>query len=601
MTVKAKPCHRKNSGFSLIESLVGVAVFVIIAVSVYQSYAKVTDVVRVSRLKITAAALANEQLEIIRNLSYVDVGLAGGLPSGKIQREQNLIRDNVEFKVITTIRNVDDSFDGIIGDIPNDNSPADYKLVQLDISCPTCKNFTPIFFAAQVGPRALETSSSNGALFVKVFDASGHPVPGAAVHIENNQVIPAIVIDDTADNGGILQVIDAPPDAEAYEITVTKSGYSQEKTYPAGAPENPNPVKPHATVAVQQLTQISFVIDKTSVLDISSVTETCSPVGDIDFSLKGSKLIGADPNVLKYDAVNATDSLGRKTISDLEWDNYSLTLTDSVYDLIGAIPLIPLVINPNLNQDLKLIVSPKNPQSLLITVKEASTQLPLSEATARLQGNGYDNTLVTGQGFLRQTDWSGGGGQEDFIDSIKYFSSDGNIEVADPSGELRLKKVFDEYEPSGYLISSTFDTGSLSNFHQFLWQPQDQLPETGTDSVKFQIATNNDKASWIFLGPDGSPGSFYVLSGTNINAVHNGDRYLRYKLFMNTASATTTPIIADIQSTFTSSCVPPGQVVFSGLVFGDYALAVSKSDYQTFEDTVTVASPWQQYEAPLNP
>ena len=304
--------NKKQKGFSLIESLVGVAVFTVIAVGVYQAYAKVMEVVRISNFKIIVAALANEQFEIIRNLPYVDVGIAGGLPSGKIQREQILTRDNAELKVVTTIRSIDDSFDGIIGGVPSDNSPADYKLVQLDISCPLCKNFTALSFTAQVGPRALETSSNNGALFVKVFDANGQPVSGATVHIENNQAIPAIVIDDTTNNEGILQVIDAPPGAEAYEIIVTKSGYSQEKTYPTGALENPNPAKPHATVAVQQLTQISFAIDKTSTLDVSSVTETCLPVGNIDLSLKGSKLIGASPNILKYDTVHATDATGKK-------------------------------------------------------------------------------------------------------------------------------------------------------------------------------------------------------------------------------------------------------------------------------------------------
>ena len=573
----------------------------IIAVSVYQAYAATINAVRVSRLKITATALANEQFEIIRNLPYTDVGVVGSIPNGQVPHLQNLVRDNTEFVVETTIRNIDDPFDGTIGGSPNDLSPADYKLAELEISCPACRNFTTLHFTTQVGPRNLETASTNGALFVQVFDASGQPVSGADVHIVNNQAVPAIVIDDTTNNDGLLQIVDAPPGVEAYEITVSKSGYSADQTYQTGAPGNPNPTKPHATVALQQLTQISFAIDRTSTLDVASVTDTCGSLPSIEFSLDSSKLIGTNPDVLKYSAPHITDGSGTKTISGLEWDTYNLNLTDGLYDLAGAVPLLPVALNPNTNQDFKLIVSPKDVRSVLVTVKDASTQLPLSDATVRLEGAGVDATLTTGRGFIRQTDWSGGAGQDDFTDPTRYFDSDWNVEINDPAGEFHLRKIFDEYEPSTYLISSTFDTGSVSNFHQMLWQPQDQPPDTGPDSVKFQVATNNNQITWNFLGPDGTANTYYTLANQNLNSLHNGDRYLRYQAFLQTASTTWTPTISDASFTFTSACVPPGQVLFTGLNTGDYTLTVAKAGYQPFTDTIAVSSSWQQHEVILSP
>jgi len=591
-----------QKGVTLVESLVGVAVFMIIAASVYQAYSVTMSAIRNSRVKIAATALANEEFEIARNLSYADVGIVGGFPSGKIPRTETLVRNGAEFTVETVVRNIDDPFDGTIGGSPNDLSPADYKLIEIEISCAACRNFQPLQFTTFVAPRALETASTNGALFVRVFDAVGQPVQGANVHIENNQASPTFVIDDTTNNDGFLQIVDAPPGTEAYEITVSKLGYSTDATYPTGAQGNPNSTKPHATVATQLLTQLSFAIDRTSTLDVSSVTDTCSAAPSIDFSLAGSKLIGTNPDVLKYSAPHITDGSGRKIISNLEWDTYNLAFTDGVYDLAGTIPLAPITLNPNSNQDFKLIVAPKNPRSVLVTVKDASTQLPLSDATVRLEGpGGYDTTFVTGRGFIRQTDWSGGSGQDDFIDTARYFGSDGNIEINNPSGELRLKRVFDEYAASGYLISSTFDTGSASNFHQILWQPQSQPPETGTASVRFQVATNNDKITWNFLGPNGATNTYYTLADQNINSLHNGDRYFRYKAFLGTASTTWTPTISDVLLTFTSSCVPPGQVLFIGLDAGDYAITVSKSGYQIFIDTVTVSLPWQQREVTLSP
>jgi hypothetical protein len=353
-------------------------------------------------------------------------------------------------------------------------------------------------------------------------------------------------------------------------------------------------------VVKQQLTQASFAIDKTSTLQIQSKTSTCSLVGNIDYTLQGSKLIGTSPNVLKYSQNHVTDTSGEETIGGLEWDTYNLILTDSSYDLAGTIPLVPLVLNPDSTQSLSMVVVPKNSRSLLVAVKDASTQLPLFGASVTLSKSGYSNILTTGQGFLSQTNWSGGPNQEDFINPAKFFSS-GNVEYSDYSGELRLDKPGTRYVSSGSLISSTFDLGSGVNFQQILWQPQSQPSKTGQDSVKFQIATNNDKETWNFLGPDGTADTFYILTSNGINPVHNNDRYLRYKVFLSTADTKYSPSVSDVQLTFTSACVPPGQVIFSGLGSGTYNLSVSKSGYHTYSGTVSVSSSWQKKEVILNP
>ncbi len=599
--LKRPRLNQKSTGFTLIEAVIGVVVFIIIVISIYQTYIFLFNLVRNSRLKITAAALANEQFEIMRNLPYDDVGIAGGLPPGKIKQIQTFVRDNNEFIVKTTIRNIDDPFDGTLEGDPRDSSPADYKFAEIEVSCPSCKNFLPLYFDTYIGPKNLETTSLNGALFVRVFDANGQPVSNAEIQIENNQYNPPLVINDTTDKNGFLKIIDVPPGIEAYEIFVSKPGYSQEKTYSSNDPTNPHPLKPHATVVSQQLTQISFAIDKTSSLKITTSRETCAPVGNIEFSINGSKLIGTNPDVLKYSQNYSTNSTGVKDIDNMEWDTYHLSLTDSSYNLVGTIPLLPLNLTPDTNLNLRLIVAPKKPMALLVTVKDANTQLPLSNAEVILEKTDFYKSLITGRGFLKQTDWSGGAGQEEFIDSSKYFDSDGNIEIENPAGELRLKKTFEQYESKGTLISSTFDTGSESNFHQILWQPHDQPPETGPESIKFQIATNNDKTTWNFLGPDGTANTFYTLNKTNINPVHNGDRYLRYKVFLATNNPEFTPNLAEVAFTFTSSCVPPGQVIFENLEAGNYTLTVSKPGYDVSENAIEISQPWQQYEIFLNP
>lgn len=587
-----------KKGFSLVELLVGTAVFLVIVVSVYGAYKSVFNVVYTSRAKIEAVSLINEQLEIVRNLPYSDVGVSGSIPNGTLAHSQTLVRDQYTYDVTTTVRNYDDPFDGTLGGTPNDLSPADSKVVEIEIDCDLCKNFTPMVVTTRVSPKNLETASTNGALFVKVFDANGNPVPDADVHIENNTVSPPIVIDDVTNVNGMLQVVDAPPGVNAYEITVSKPGYSTDKTY-ASTAGNPNPSKPHATVVLQQVTQVSFVIDQLSTFAVSSVTDSCSPVGSVDFELAGSKVIGTSPDVLKYEENKATDGSGSLTINDIEWDTYSITGIDSTYDLIGVNPILPVNVTPDSSQNIQLIVAPKDPDTLLVTVKDNVTGLPLSGVTVELVGSGVDTTKVTGQGFFGQTDWSGGSGQATTTSDTgdtEYLASDGNIENSSPAGDIELKNVFGSFVASGVLTSSAFDTGTASNFQQVNWTPSGQPVGTGDPNVRVQIATNNDGGTWDYKGPDGTSGTYYTTASPNINAINNGNRYLRYKIFLDTATTTATPNVSDISFTYTSACTPPGQVSFSGLASGTYTIHLSKTGYASQDIDINVSSGWQSQQ-----
>jgi prepilin-type N-terminal cleavage/methylation domain-containing protein len=352
-------------GFTLIETVIGSVVFAIIALSSYQAFSTLMNAVVVSQAKLAATELVNEQIEIIRNLPYTDVGLLGGIPAGKINRNQGLIKNNFSFNLETTIRNMDDTYDGIIGGNPNDTSPADYKLVDFDLTCTNCKNFTPLKFTTLVAPHALETASTNGALFVRVFDAGGIPVPGASIHIVNTATNPDTIIDESSDNAGWLKIVDAPTGTNTYNISVTKSGYSQDQTYPIGGGAGPNPVKPDSTVVVQQVTQSSFSIDQLSSLNISTVDDSCNPFPNIGFSLTGTKLIGT-PSVIKYPTtVFSTNTVGTYVVNNLEWDNYQALLTSNFYDLAGTTFSPNFDLDPNENKNMQLLVVAHQDKALL--------------------------------------------------------------------------------------------------------------------------------------------------------------------------------------------------------------------------------------------
>jgi len=591
------------SGFTLVEVLVATAIFVSVSVGIYAGIVNILKVMNVIRVKGLMTNLANEQFEIIRNLSYQNVGTVNGIPTGVIPQTQTLSRDNKTFTIETVVRNIDEPFDGTYDGSPKDLSPADMKMIELTITCSSCdSSLSPLSFTTKVAPKNLETASTNGALVIKVFDASGLPVSGANVHIINNSLVPNINLNDQTDNNGMLTIVDAPPSVEGYQIIVTKDGYSADQTYPNAESSNPNPIKPNVTVIIQQISQISFTIDKLSTINVSSLNNQCIATPNFNFNIIGDKLIGMNPNIYKYSKSIQTDSLGHKILSDIEWDTYMINGTDGVYDIIGTNPLLSLGINPNIEQNLEIITALKNGRRLVVIVRDQSTGLPIEDATVSLVGpNDYNKAITTSEGFLNQTDWSGGVGQENFEDEKMYFDSDNNIDDDSSLGDLSLNKIFSNYALNGYITSSTFDTGSSTNFRQIIWSSLTQPVQTGLLSVKAQIATNNDNLTWNFIGPDGTALSYYDSSNQDINSIHNGDRYIRYRLFLSTEDSSFTPTISDVSITYTSACIPPGQVSFSALASGFYNILVEKDGYQDVSRNVNITSNWQKEEITISP
>ncbi|OHA17309.1 MAG: hypothetical protein A3C79_03255 [Candidatus Taylorbacteria bacterium RIFCSPHIGHO2_02_FULL_45_28] len=580
--------------FTLIEVLVGAAVFLIVALAAYNAYIGLFKLIDLSQYKILAVNLANEQFEIARNMPYNDVGITGGIPSGKLAHTQTLVRGGVTFGVTTTVRNLDLPFDGTIGGSPNDLSPADNKLVDIMVSCDGCKNMKPISLTGQVAPKNLETASNNGALFVRVFDANGQPVQGASVNIVNVATSTSIIINDVTDATGMLQIIDVPPGNTAYRITVTKNGYSTDRTYPPGDIANPTPLKPDATVLLQQVTQVSFSIDKLGMINVVSIGPTCASIPDFNFALVSSKTIGT--NIPKFSQNLMTNSSGTLDLTAMEWDTYTVVPTDTSYVVAGLNPLNPTTVNPDSAQQLQIIATPHMPQSILVTVKDGATQLPISGATVTLSKSGWTDTKTTGKGFINQTDWSGGDGQSEYIITNRYMYDSLGIDVTSSVGETILRSAFGIYMFYGALESSTFDTGSDSNFYTLTWSPTDQPVETGPDNVRFQVATatSTTPTDWEFLGPDGTTETYYTIPDSPMNEVHNGDRYLRYRMHLKTVTSTSTPRIADASFTFTSSCTPPGQVIFSNLSNVMYHIRVQKDGYTDFEYDVPADTDWQE-------
>ena len=115
-----KRTFQKTQGFGLVETLVAVAIFSVVALSVYVGFAQIFKVVNVLKVKNLAINLANEQIEIIRSMPYESINIASGIPVVGIPQIQSVEREGNNFSVITNI------------------GGTDYKTVEVSVQCQNC-------------------------------------------------------------------------------------------------------------------------------------------------------------------------------------------------------------------------------------------------------------------------------------------------------------------------------------------------------------------------------------------------------------------------------------------------------------------------------
>ncbi|MCF7835705.1 MAG: carboxypeptidase-like regulatory domain-containing protein [Candidatus Marinimicrobia bacterium] len=248
----------KSKGFSLVEVIVGIALMLVVFGSVVGVFRMAVKVVRVSHLRVGAVALATEQMEFIRNLPYNEIGTVGGIPQGNILQTEDILLNEVNYTKRVLIQYVDDVSDGEGDDDENDIT-ADYKRVKIEVSWESEDNIKPIVLISDIVPKGIENIEGGGTLKINVFDSNFQPVSLANVHIENNNLAPPISVDVFTNIEGKVVFPGALVDSN-YEITVSKIGFSTDKTYDATA-ENIDPRPGHYSIIEGETTEASFSID----------------------------------------------------------------------------------------------------------------------------------------------------------------------------------------------------------------------------------------------------------------------------------------------------------------------------------------------------
>ncbi len=564
-----------RNGTTLIDLVMSMAIIALLFGGVYLVFFSIETAVGNISVRAAATVAINNEIETIRNLPYASVGTVNGIPSGIIPQTQTVADGNFSFILQTTVLNIDDPYD----QSPSSTPVADYKLVDITASCPLCTNFVPVEVTTTVAPSLLAQGTVYGSIFIYAIDANGIPLENATIRIVNASVTPTVDLTDTTNASGVLKLIGVPTSSQGYQIFASKSGYSNEQTYPVGAAGNPNPTLPNITVASQTVSNVTFSIDRVSSLAVTTVNNRCVPVGSEPFFMQGSKLIGTSPNVYKFATSSATNASGTVTFSSIEWDTYSLSLNDASENLAGTVPFSPLTINPSSTAAFEFIIQPAANPSLLATVIDSASGAGIENANVAISKAGVNQTLTTDHAVFSQSDWSGG----------QYATQDGGIDVSQAGVIELLANASSSYSTSttDWLVSKTFDVGGTSStFNAITWSPMVQPSNT---TLEFQVAANNDNVTWNFIGPDGTSGTYFTAS-TTLPASLSGDRYFRYEVFMNTQDPSVTPQLTNVAFDFTANCVPPAQVLFTSLPQGTYSFDASAANYYDATGTVSVGA-----------
>lgn len=270
-----------TAGFSLIEVMVAIGVVGMLVVTILSVFHSALKTVAENKARTGAITLAEERIELARNLPYDSVGVVGGIPSGSLVPLQTTLLNTVSYTVSTQVVYIDDPFDGIVGGNPNDGLGNDYKKVRIAVSWTGHFGAKSYVTVTSLTPRGIETNVGGGTLSLLVFDANGVPVPQATLTVTNPTLNPPINLTAETNDQGRYLLPGAPASINQYRITAAKTGYSTDLTCAidaagnacTAAEGNPTPAKPHATVVAGELTEVGLAIDRVATLVVTTIRQ----------------------------------------------------------------------------------------------------------------------------------------------------------------------------------------------------------------------------------------------------------------------------------------------------------------------------------------
>ncbi len=384
-----------KKGATLIEVLVGLTLVSFLVLTIYLALAKTVASIGESKQRVGAIAIANEKMEVMRNLEYNEVGVIDGIVSGPMLAFETVIRNNFEYQVYIDVRYIDDEFDGTGVD---DLIPTDYKFVEVVVYWNHLGKTKSIQFNSNFVPNGIETNMGGGTLVLNALTSGGENVSNVTVNLTSIENNPKVNYTAVTDNLGSLVLQGVP--SQNYRITLSKNGYETVRTYPNPPESLFVPINTDFYVSEGDLNSKNFLIDPVSDLKIKTIDAiTREPISGIEINLTGGKEIGSTPTTYNLNDTSDTNYSGEINYSEISSGLYEIVNRGTIgigdYEYVGSSEAFIFNLDAGIEKELELIFSDKSESALLLSVFEPVNENPLKDAVVVVMGPNDFNQSVT--------------------------------------------------------------------------------------------------------------------------------------------------------------------------------------------------------------
>ena len=385
-----------KKGATLIEVLISLAIVSFLVVTLYLALTSMVSNIGESKQKTGAIAIANEKMEIMRNLNYDQVGVIDGIVVGPMLQYEEVTRNNFVYKVYIDVRYVDDELDGTGGD---DLISTDYKLVQVKVGWKHLGSDKSVEFVSNFVPDGIETDMGGGSLVLNTMTSGGELVGGVSVNLDSIEDTPAVNYTTSTDDSGSLILQGVP--SQTYRITLSKSGYEEVVTYPDFPQSIFNPVNKDFYVNEGALNSKNFYINPSGDLTIEAIDILNEdPVSGLSIELDGGQLIGTDPDTYNFSDSSSTDSQGEINYENISPGFYDILNKDNLevgnYEFVGSLEEAEFNLLSEEEKTVTLKFADKNNPALFLQVLDGDNQKAIKDAVVVVSGpNDFNQSSTT--------------------------------------------------------------------------------------------------------------------------------------------------------------------------------------------------------------
>jgi prepilin-type N-terminal cleavage/methylation domain-containing protein len=239
--------HGDERGFSMVEVVVAIALFAILATGIASMQNTTLNLIRNDRHRSVAANLAASEMDTVRSTPFASLPLGQQVEVHEVGRVPYTVTRESEWVA-------EDASAGAC-EAPEGSEPA-FLRVEVRVTWPTMNSIPPVESNTVVAPPVGTYDVNTGHLAVKVFDRDGLPQEGMPVALTG----PASLNQSTSAEGCVFFAFLAPG---AYTATLAQTGYVDDQG--VASPSQTGTVITSATAS------LAFLYDRSASLELTLV------------------------------------------------------------------------------------------------------------------------------------------------------------------------------------------------------------------------------------------------------------------------------------------------------------------------------------------